>query len=492
MGAMNSRPLGARTVSGGALLLAARTLAKLAAFVVVVLQWNTLGSYGYGQFATLAVYVSLTSMVADVGLQTLYVRETARRPADLTRYLENLLSLRLLFVVPAVGALAVVIALLAPGLLAFALPAAALLVMTSFATLLRATFYALRILQWEALAILGEGVILLAVAALGVRAHAGIAGFLWAYVAAASFTVVFTVALLRRRGTVPRWRLEARWLWERVQVGLPFALAFVISTLYFRVDVLLLQGFTHNDWNVLGWYQGAVRYVDGVAWIPQTAMAAVFPAFSALFAQSHERLRLAATRSYKVLLAMGLPIGIGMAAIAPALVAATRGLPLSAPAVRILGLAVIFVFANNAFIFMLTAIDRQASFTWLALWSLVVNVLLNVLLIPGFSYLGASWATVLTEVFLFAGGWWLLRRHLMTLPVLAAAAPLLPAGALEALVLLLLRDAPAWISVPAAAVAYGAGLLFFRSFTPAERELFGDAAAGLRRTFRVRRYTTKT
>jgi len=488
---MDNRPMGARTVWGGALLLAARTLAKLATFVVVVLQWSSLRSYGYGQFATLAVYVSLTSMVADLGLQTLYVREIARRPADLPRYLENLLSLRLLLGVPAVGSLALVIALLAPDLLGFAVPAAALLVMTSFATLLRSTFYGLRLLHWEALAILGEGVILLGVAGLSVRAHAGIAGFLWAYVAAATFTAGYTVALLLRQGTVPRWRLEASWLWERVQVGLPFALAFVISTLYFRVDVLLLQGFTQNDWNVLGWYQGAYRYVDGVAWIPQTAMTAVFPAFSALFAQSHERLRLAATRSYKVLVAMGLPIGIGMVTIAPALVAATRGLPLSAPALRILGLAVIFIFANNALIFILTAIDRQASFTWLALWSLVANVLLNLLLIPKFSYLGASWATVLTELFLFGGGWWLLRRHLMTLPLLAAA-PVLPAGALEALLLVLLRDAPAWISVPAAAVAYGGGLLLFRSFTPAERQVFGDAVTGLRRTLQPRRYTTKT
>jgi O-antigen/teichoic acid export membrane protein len=470
-------PQGARTIRNSALLLTARTLAKLAAFVVVVLQWNDLRSYRYGQFATLAVYVSLTSMVADLGLQTLYVREVARRPQDLRRYLDNLLSLRLFLMVPAMAALALAITLAARGLLPFLVAGAALLLMTSYATLLRATFYALGILKWEALAIFGEGLVLVAGALLTVQLQAGVNGFLWSYVAGAAFTVVFTLTLLAARGITPRWRLELRWLWGRVQAGLPFALAFVLSTLYFRVDVILLQGFTHNNWEVLGWYQGAYKYIDAVSWIPQTAMAAVFPVFAALFAQSHDRLRLAATRSYKVLLAIGLPIGVGMVLLGPALVTATRGLAASAPALQILGFAVILIFVNNAFIFVLTAIDRQVSFTWLATWSLVVNVALNLALIPGFSYLGASWATVLTEVFLFAGGWWLVRRHLASLPVLSVGLPLALAGLGEGLVLWPLRQGPAWLSVPVGAVTYVVGFWHVRAFTPAERSLVRQAAA---------------
>lgn len=470
-------PQGARTIGNSALLLTARTLAKLAAFVVVVLQFNDLRSYRFGQFATLAVYVSLTSMVADLGLQTLYVREVARRPQDLRRYLDNLLSLRLLLMVPAMAALALAVTLVAHGLLPFLLAGVALLWMTSYATLLRATFYALGILKWEALAIFGEGLVLVAGAVLTVQLRAGVNGFLWSYVAAAAFTVAFTLAILAARGITPRWRLELPWLWGRVQAGLPFALAFVLSTLYFRVDVILLQGFTHNNWEVLGWYQGAYKYIDAVAWIPQTAMAAVFPVFAALFAQSHDRLRLAATRSYKVLLGIGLPIGIGMVLLGPALVTATRGLPPSARALQILGPAVILIFVNNAFIFVLTAIDRQVSFTWLAAWSLVVNVALNLVLIPNFSYLGASWATVLTEVFLFAGGWWLVRRHLARLPVLSAGLPVVLAGLAEALALWPLRHGPAWLSVPVGAVIYLVGLWTFRAFTPAERSLVWQATA---------------
>ena len=62
-------------------------------------------------------------------------------------------------------------------------------------------------------------------------------------------------------------------------------------------------------------------------------------------------------------------------------------------------LGIVLMFVSNAFIGALNAIDRQLTFTWAALVSMVVNIALNLALIPRFGYLGASWA--LPGVFLF-------------------------------------------------------------------------------------------
>src|SRR3982074_2455410 len=83
----------------------------------------------------------------------------------------------------------------------------------------------------------------------------------------------------------------------------------------------------------------------------------------------------------------------------------------SEPAIRILSLALVLGFVNNAFIGALSAADHQASFTWAAGWSLVANLALNFALIPTYGYQGASWARVITEVVLGAVGWSLTRRH---------------------------------------------------------------------------------
>src|SRR5207244_13643187 len=65
---------------------------------------------------------------------------------------------------------------------------------------------------------------------------------------------------------------------------------------------------------------------------------------------------------------------------------------------QILALGIFAMFVTNAFIATLNAVDRQGLFTWATFVSLVVNLILNLALIPFLGYLGAAWATVLTEV----------------------------------------------------------------------------------------------
>ena len=95
---------------------------------------------------------------------------------------------------------------------------------------------------------------------------------------------------------------------------------------------------------------------------------------------------------------------------------------------KILALALGLAFVNNAFIGALNASDRQSSFTWAAGWSVVANLALNLLLIPTFGYLGASWATVATELVLGVVAWVLTRRHVGAVPVIGLSWRVILAG----------------------------------------------------------------
>jgi O-antigen/teichoic acid export membrane protein len=158
----------------------------------------------------------------------------------------------------------------------------------------------------------------------------------------------------------------------------------------------------------------------------------------------------------------------------------------------VLGAGVAFVFVNNSFIYTLNAMGRQIDATRLAAMSLVLNIALNVVLIPQSSpvyggYMGAAWATVLTEVGLFAGGWYLLRRHLFALPVLGSLRGVLPSGivagaAMYGIVLLLGAQLPAYLAAAVVgAVIYGVGLKVSGAFTPEELELAREAVRALAR-----------
>jgi len=363
--------------------------------------------------------------------------------------------------------LAAALRLLSPALFPYTLAAFVLLLTTSYSSLLRAVFYIRGRLGYEAVAIVAESLLLLGLTLVAIERQATWDAFLWVYSASYLFTCVFAFAVIRwrwhERVTI---RLEPIFVRRLLAAGLPLALAFTITTVYAQLDIVLLQLF--KNFQVVGWYSAANKYVDAVAWIPQSAMGAVFPALSLLAAGDRRRLVFAYEKSYKMLAILGLPLAVGIGVTADSIVHFTRGFEESIPALRILAPSVVLIFVNNAFIYTLTAFNRQLDFTRLALISLVVNVALNLALIPPFGYLGAAAASTITEVALFAGGWWLLRRHLASLSIVGSIGPVLIGGMAMGIVVYLTRSWPLAIVIILGAAVYLAALLVTRALNPEE------------------------
>jgi O-antigen/teichoic acid export membrane protein len=459
--------LASRTLRNSALVVGARALAKLAVFVVVVLLWRHLGADNYGRFATMIVYVTLVGVVADLGMQTVFIRDASRDSSSLTRYLANLLSARLLLSLVALLILAVALRLLSPALFPYTLAGFALLLTTSYSSLLRAVFYIRGRLGYEAIAIVAESIVLLALTLVAINRHATWDAFLWVYTASYLFTCLFAYAILRWR-----WhervavRLEPLFVRRLLLAGLPLALGFTITTVYAQLDIVLLQLF--KNFQMVGWYSAANKYVDAVAWIPQSAMGVIFPALSLLGAKDRRRLAFAYEKSFKMLAILGLPLAVGLGITADSIVHFTRGFEQSIPALRILAPSVVLLFVNNAFIYTLTAINRQLDFTRLALFTLAVNVVLNLVLIPPFGYLGAAAASTITEAALFAGGWWLLRRQRLPLSVVRSIGRVLASALLMGIVVYLIRSWPLAIVVIAGASVYAGALFALRALNAEE------------------------
>jgi O-antigen/teichoic acid export membrane protein len=460
-----SERLASRTLRNSVLVVGARALAKLAVFVVVVLLLRNLGSERYGRFAAMIVYVTLLGVVADLGLQTVFIRDVSRDRRLFSRYLSNLLSARLLLSILALALLAIILRLLSPALFPYTLAGFVLLVTTSYSSLLRAVFYIRGRLVYEAIAIVVEALLLLALSIAAVRRHATWDVFLWVYAAGYLFTCIFAFAVLRWRWHEQiRVQLEAAFLRQLLAAGLPLAVGFTITTIYAQLDVVLLQLF--KGFQMVGWYSAANRFVDAVAWIPQSAMGAIFPALSMLSLGERRHLAFAYAKSYKMLAVLALPLAAGIGITADSLVhlAAPRGFDQSILALRILAPSVALLFVNNAFIYTLTAMNRQGDFTRLSVFTLAVNVALNLVLIPAYGYLGAAAASTLTEVALFAGGWWLVRRQSIPLPVFSSITRVLASTAIMGVAVYLVRSWPLALVVVVGAAVYAIALAGLRAF----------------------------
>jgi O-antigen/teichoic acid export membrane protein len=245
----------------------------------------------------------------------------------------------------------------------------------------------------------------------------------------------------------------------------------VLTILYFRIDQPLIYALRPHE--EAGWYGAAYKPFEALLFVPMTFLSIVFPVLSIYHRERPGELLDAVNRFFKALLLIGWPMSVGIFVLAHPLNNLLFGpsYDRSEPALRILALSLGFAFVNNAFIGALSATDHQASFTWAAGWSLVANLAMNLALIPVFGYIGASWATVFTEIVLGVAGWTLTARHIRRVPVWRLGWRVVLAGVVMGAAVFPLRDmggVAIAIPVVAGVAVYGAAVLLLRGLTSEE------------------------
>lgn len=229
---------------------------------------------------------------------------------------------------------------------------------------------------------------------------AGAGSILW-YVAATVINALVLISWILfsvRRGTRIRIRFErSRW-WRWLRDAAPLALGAALDTIYFRIDVLMLSIIATST--AAGIYNVGYKFSDLVGAIP---LAVVTPALTLMveaWPTDLARLRLVFRHAYVILLVAAVGACVLFVAYAePLIVLATKEeYRVAAGSARLLvigqGIHFFTLFAFTT----LVAVKRHRLYPVAMLLGVVVNVGLNLVLIPEYSYLGAGWATIITEV----------------------------------------------------------------------------------------------
>lgn len=466
--------LARRAVQNSTLVLAANIVSRLVALVTVIVLARSLGPTGYGRFTTMVSFSAIISVLSDLGLDTLYTREAARSPERQPVYLGMVLLGQLPLAVISTAVFAV--ALTTADLTDLILPGALLMVLTSYSQVLRNTFYAAGRLGFEAIAILVQ----IAIQAVGIiggaRLGFGVAFFVGAY--AASYAVVAAYCLVVipvfRVGSI-RLGFSAALLWRWLRLGFPFAISALLTNLYFKADVPILQHF--RPFAEVGWYTFAYKPFEALQFVPLAIQTVVYPVLAVAHRETPERMTLFYGRLLKILVVLGWPITLGTFLLVAPIGALFRLFPQSIPSLRILAFGIVFLFANSAFTAMLYAIDRQGWFVWVTAIASVLNIALNLLFIPHFGYLAASAITVVTEAAISVSGYlFVARRYRLHWVRLLWRVVL--AGLVMGVVVYPLRDHTILLSLPAGVVVYLVALLLLRAVTRDELRAFWSGVWG--------------
>jgi O-antigen/teichoic acid export membrane protein len=218
-----------------------------------------------------------------------------------------------------------------------------------------------------------------------------------------------------------KYRIDLGLIKDFAKRGFPFLLSSAFVEAYFRIDIALLSklapaslaGFysSISADTVIGWYSAAYNILDTIISVPGAVSTALLPVMVIYFATKKDKLPWIYQNTIKYLTMLSVPAAIGLSILAYKTIMLLYGPEYanSSLALSILVWTLVPLFINYAMGAMLIAVHKEYYGVGILFMNTLVNVSLNWYLIPRYSYLGAAWATVLTEVFYFTCYYFLLK-----------------------------------------------------------------------------------
>jgi O-antigen/teichoic acid export membrane protein len=412
-----------------------------------------------GVYTFAVAFAALFRLLPAFSFDPVLTRDLAQRPQEERMLVPNVAYLRLALAGIAYVGLAATVVLggYAETRAEAALVAGLVLPMIALDTFRNSLGVRLR-LGWTSIADVFEGAITLAGAVVIATTGAGVFAFLWLYVAAKALNgLVLLVAVARIADFDWRPRFGS---WPGLmRAAAPLALATVLIALYFRVDMVLLARLKPAA--DVGQYGAAYKFLDTLLLVPALAISVLQPVIARSAVEGIETLRRRYARALQLMTVAALGVAVIGGMTAARAVPAVPGFEEyggAGDALAVLSIAAALAFLGTVVQATLIATHRQRQLVYAAGVALVLNVVLNAALIPRYSYMGAAWATVVTEIAVLLFSLWAAHTLRLGWPLrdLGRAAA---AGALAAGVLVLTYAFPPLVQVAAGIVAYTAAVV---------------------------------
>jgi len=254
--------------------------------------------------------------------------------------------------------------------------------------------------------------------------------------------------------------------------SLPYFLHSLFGVIYYRIDAVMLSFLTPAA--VVGWYGGAYRFFDIVMFLPSIFSTAVFPVFSKLWADSSDSISRTVHKSLDVVLLAGIPVSIGGTLFARPIVSLFYGLKEFEPTVHLLqifSIGILLIYIDFVLLPLMFAFDRQRKLSIMAFAAMLLNIGLNLMMIPYFQArygnggIGAALATLVTEFFLLVCATMTLPGKVFALSNLVTIVKGFGAGSLMLGAVAVLKDMkiPWTIQASTGVAVYAGAILLLRA-----------------------------
>src|SRR6266550_4357997 len=393
-----------RIVKNAVFGIGASLIGGLVYLVTVLIIARMVSVVEFGEYSFVLAFAMFFQLLADAGLPRMMIREIAKDPESM---------------VPVVGAGAALIwvvstavFLLVALIVAFlridthVKIAALVMTMATMATFHSAGYSAvLRAFEDNELNYAGfvaQKILLLGFVIVAIKLKMGLVGFVTAHLVSNLLLWYFYHIVVSRLYSRITLRIDVP-LWKSLLIAaLPMGGGVMLRQLALQLDILILTWMTNLT--TVGLFSGPYRISMALRVIPQTLSMPLFPLYSRTAHFSPQRFTEAYQWSVKFFALISFPMAAFFAAWSKPILQLALGTRYLAaiPAMQLLGIGLVPFFLSTLFQYLFAALDQQKRFLASTCVGSGLRLLLLLILIPIFGFVGPAIAFVCSETLVVA------------------------------------------------------------------------------------------
>lgn len=465
-----------RIVKNTVVLLLSDVISKVLGFFYVMYTARYLGAGGFGVLSFALAFTGIFCYFSDLGLSTLTVREVTRDKSLASKYLGNIAVMKIILVVIIFGLIALTINFLnySEQTIKVVYLVALSIIFTIFTNMFYSIFQAFEKMEYQSIGRILNSILMLSGALFAISRGYDVVGFASIYFIVSVFVLGYSFVICVWKFVLPRLEINFE-VWKVIiKQSLPFGLTILFFTLYYRIDMVMLSLMKGNE--AVGWYSAAHQLVFIFAASSGPFLSSFFPITSRLYQSSKEALIHSSERAFGYLLMIALPVGAGTTILASRFIYLIYGAGYisSIIALQILIWTGVIIFVD-IFGNLLGSIDKQIEMAKVSGICLLVNVVLNLLLIPKYSYIGASIAMVITNIvgifglyiYIIRSGYQLSNNFLLKKILKVATATVI-----MGIYIIFFKNVNLLLVVPSSAILYFLSFYLLKGFDSEDKKLF--------------------
>lgn len=393
---------------------------KFTGMITAIVLARYLGPEDYGKYAFVISFVLIFAVFSDFGLNELTIRDVAIDHSLAPQYFTSSLISKFIF-----SCLSIVFLILLAYLMGFPEEIILYIIVFSISILfltltnsISSMFKAFEQMEYVSVIMFINSIALLVFILTLVYFNGSLLQIIFSRVLALFIGFIIGFIILTKKALKPDFLINLSFIKRLVVNAFPFLTVVIFHVLYLNVDIILLskiKGVIH-----VGWYTAAANDIFfGLHIIPATISTIIYPIFSRHYTESIERFRNSCNFAIKILILLGVPISVGIFILAPQIIHFIFGprYENSIAVLQIFALSISFVFARDPLGLGLAVTGKIKTLMWLNASFLVLNIILNILLIPFYAEIGAAIASVICIFLSLLASYYILNKEIKSLNI---------------------------------------------------------------------------